>query len=357
MNGIPSHYPHIRLSSNHHPSNLSQFPPTSLPANLLQELLRQTDGILNKDFYPQHQSASSFDKSIHYIPSPHHSHSPGRNIILNFSNFLISFLSSIPLVINTPVTSPHSNINTSQCSPSSSSQICNNTTVIINNGMQPSPATNSASSSCSSSSSSHAAPKKRFLNAMKQETQDDRQQPVVENASDFLIDDPLSTSVLKIVPDIDSPVKTTRSGFLIGTPSSTGTNSSSSTSSHTHFNYENVVPAKKSDNSTPSSFQWPSQFRRQLSLNIAYQTSNPLPSTPYTPPPMLSPFRKGPGLYYRVFSQPAPSETIVPLPTTPPLSFTAASEESAGPKINIGRDYQAMIPKLQTKMEDDDTGW
>jgi hypothetical protein len=146
------------------------------------------------------------------------------------------------------------------------------------------------------------------------------------------------------------------SGFLIGTPSSTGasssssSSSSSSTSSHQHFNYENIPLPEKKRESTPSSFQWPSQFRRQLSLNVSHQTSNPIPSTPYTPPPMLSPFRKGPGLYYRVFSQPGPSNETSSIPTTP------ISEESTNPKINIGKEYQAIIPKLQTdiNIEDDD---
>jgi hypothetical protein len=204
--------------------------------------------------------------------------------------------------------------------------------------MQPSPKTHSTSSSCSSSSSSsHTAPKKRFLNAMKQETQDDKQQPILEEES----------SILKIIPDIDSPVKKAMSGFLIGTPSSTGASSSSSTSSNTHFNYEDAVPEQKRD-STPSSFQWPSQFRRQLSLNIGYQTSNPIPSTPYTPPPMLSPFRKGPGLYYRVFSHPGLSTETSSIPTTP------IGEESTNPKINVGKEYQASIPKFRTNINEDD---
>jgi hypothetical protein len=220
--------------------------------------------------------------------------------------------------------------------------MCNN-----NNGMQPSPATHSTSSSCSSSSSLHA-PKKRFLHTMKQETHDDKQQTTVE-------DEPSSPAVLKIIPDIDSPVKKSVSGFLIGTPSSTGASSSSSTSSNTHFHYDDI-PTRKKPEPTPSSFQWPSQFRRQLSLNIGYQTSNALPSTPYTPPPMLSPFRKGPGLYYRVFSHPGSSAEVSSIPTTPVLPFTPGGEESAGPKINVGKEYQAIIPKLRTNIDDYDAG-
>jgi hypothetical protein len=240
-------------------------------------------------------------------------------------------------MINTPVASPY----TSHSSPVSASQTSNNNP-IINNGMQQSPATHSASSSsCSSSSSSHTAPKKRILNAMKQETQDGKKAPIVREPPPR----PPSPAVLEIVPDIDSPAKKNMSAFLIGTPSSNGASSSSSTSSHTHFNYEEVPPQKQRD-STPSSFQWPSQFRRQLSLNITHQTINPVPSTPYTPPPMLSPFRKGPGLYYRVFSHPGPSTDASSIPTTP------ISDESTSPKINIGREYQAIIPKFQTDIND-----
>ena len=246
-------------------------------------------------------------------------------------------------MVNTPIQTSYSNPPTSHRSPVSSNH---NHSSIVHNGMQPSPATHSTSSSCSSSSSSNAAPKKRFLNAMKQETRDDKQQSIAEE----------EPAVLKIVPDNDTPVKKTASGFLIGTPSSTGTSSSSSTSSNTHFHYDDVVVPRKRQESTPSSFHWPSQFRRQLSLNISNQASIPLPSTPYTPPPMLSPFRKGPGLYYRVFSQPGPSVETSSIPTTPLLPFTPGGEESAGPKINIGREYQAMIPKLRTRMDEEDTG-
>jgi hypothetical protein len=328
MNGMPSPYtygrtlPHQNLSL---PSyQINSTPSNSLSTNLLQHLFRQRGDMLNQDFYLQHPPNSSFDELTRYTPSPNFGHSP----IPNSTS-----------MINTPVASPY----TSHTSPVSTSQTSNNHQ-IINNGMQPSPTTHStSSSSCSSSSSSHTAPKKRILNAMKQGTQDEKQAPPV------IEERPPSPAVLEIVPDIDSPVKKHLSGFLIGTPSSTGASSSSSTSSHTHFNYEEVPPPKKRD-STPSSFQWPSQFRRQLSLNIANPTLNPVPSTPYTPPPMLSPFRKGPGLYYRVFSHPGPSTDPSSIPTTP------INDESASPKINIGRDYQAIIPKLRTDQNDDDVG-
>ncbi|CAF1459604.1 unnamed protein product, partial [Rotaria sordida] len=85
-----------------------------------------------------------------------------------------------------------------------------------------------------------------------------------------------------------------------------------------------------------------------------YQTLDPLPSTPYTPPPMLSPFRKGPSLYYRVFSQLGTSTEPSLILTTLFQSYTPIGEESAGPKINIGKEYQAIIPKFRTKLQDDD---
>ena len=165
-------------------------------------------------------------------------------------------------------------------------------------------------------------------------------------------------------PPVDSPVVTSDkdtlaskpiSGFLIGTPSSTGTSSSSSTSSHQHFTYENIEPPKKVE-PTASPFLWPSQFRRQLSLNVSNHVYPPIPTTPYTPPPMLSPFRKGPGLYYRVFSHPGSAMESHAAPGTPLPSFSAIVDESSGPKINVADDYQASIPDLRknANYEDDE---
>jgi hypothetical protein len=243
--------------------------------------------------------------------------------------------------------------------------------------MQSSPVTNFKSSL--------AAPKKRILNALKQEAQDEQQQnnqliqdfsPIIDHDKQQLnldnsFEDPTSSFTLKIVPIVDSPIteppKKATSGFLIVTPSSsttTNSSTSSSSSSNTHFNYDHLSqtnPVKISDNpnnSNNSSFQWPSQisqFRRQQSLNIGSQTPNPPPSTPYTPPPMLSPFRKGPGLYYHVFSQTTPAAHQTATIPTPVLPFTPIPDEISGPKINIGENYQAFIPKLQMKFEDDDT--
>ncbi|CAF0739816.1 unnamed protein product, partial [Rotaria sordida] len=184
------------------------------------------------------------------------------------------------------------------------------------------------------------------------------------------------------VDTITTTIKRSTSGFLIISPtssSSTITNSSTSTSStNTHFNYENLsstILSKTSDNtnnnnnndnnnnnnnnnsSNNSSFQWPaqiSQFRRPQNLNAGSQTPNPPPTTPYTPPPMLSPFRKGSGLYYHVFSQTTPAAQQTSTVATPILPSTPIPDEISGPKINIGKDYQAIIPELQTKIDNDD---
>jgi hypothetical protein len=242
--------------------------------------------------------------------------------------------------------------------------------------MQPSPLTNSTPSL--------AAPKKRILNALKQEAQDEQQNnqliqdfsPIIEQDKapihqEDSFEEPTSTYTLKIVSDVDSPIvdvtKKAPSGFLINTPSSSSTanSSTSSSSSKTHFNYENLAqtnaskPSDSNANTNNSSFQWPlqiSQFRRQQSLNIGSQTPNPLPTTPYTPPPMLSPFRKGPGLYYHVFSQTTPAPQQTAAATTPVLPYTPIPDEISGPKINIGKEYQADVPKLQTKLDDSDAG-
>ena len=207
----------------------------------------------------------------------------------------------------------------------------------ITNAMQPSPSTHSTSSSCSSLSSSSQATggKRDFHEIVKQNisTVEDRSSPSAAH--------------------IPNSTKDHKSAFLIGTPSSTGMSSSASSSSasstHTHFNYDNIVPAKQRD-STPSTFQWPSQFRKQLSLDMSYpRMTNQPPSTPYTPPPMLSPFRKGPGLYYRVFSQPTPAAESNALPSaSSPHPSTPSLDGSSSARINIGSNYQASIPSLQT---------
>ena len=204
----------------------------------------------------------------------------------------------------------------------------------------------SQSSHCPSATPAYTGRKKEFLKSLKRQTSEEKPVEIVE--------EPPSPprAVLEIIPDLDSPVKKNMSGFLIGTPSSnSGNSSSSSTSSHQHFNYDEVPPPKPRE-STQSSFQWPSQFRRQLSLTIPFQVTNPVPSTPYTPPPMLSPYRKGPGLYYRAFSHLGLSHETGSIPTTP------IGDDSTSPKINIGRDYQAIIPRLRTDLNEyaDDSG-
>ncbi|CAF3334793.1 unnamed protein product [Rotaria socialis] len=337
-NGMSSHNPYLRPSQYQSPSTISPFQMAASPSvsinsiapALLQRFLIQNGERRNVDFSSQHQPFSSPEEQMRYTPSPRFVHIPVPNSIAS-------------LTINTPVTSPYSNQTTSHGSPASPAQKCNkhnDVTTILNNSIQPSSVVHSSLSSL------NVVPPKPIENPIKQQT------TVEDNARS-------STAVLEIVPDVDSPNKKNMSGFLISTPSSTGTglsssSSSSSTSSNTHFHYDDI-PQPKEQEPTPSSFHWPSHLRRQLSLNLAKQTLNPLPSTPYTPPPMLSPFRRGPGLYYRVFSHPGTCAESPSIPTTPLPPSTPLGEESTVPKINIGRDYQANIPKLRTNLDDDDT--
>ena len=303
------------------------------------------------------------------------------------SHHLLSFSvpNSISSVINTPVTSPYSGAHPSRCSPLS--DMGHNSSGPSSNmqSMQPSPPVFNPSSNI-------AAPKKRILNLLKQEAQDElqtqqddaaRQPPPIQDSSITAQEKPIShvedaaaSSTLPIHSDIDSLAvdrhKKLASGFLINTTpssSSTGTHSStssSSSSSRTHFTYENLPgtttnPVKASETPSNSSFQWPaqiSQFRRQLSQNLGYQTPCIVPATPYTPPPMLSPYRKGPGLYYQIFSQTTP-QIVTPAvqPTaTVATPFTPRVDDLSGPKINIGEDYQATIPQLALKAESTHAG-
>ncbi|XP_038072784.1 uncharacterized protein LOC119741156 isoform X2 [Patiria miniata] len=84
---------------------------------------------------------------------------------------------------------------------------------------------------------------------------------------------------------------------------------------------------------------------------------------PYTPPPMLSPIRSGPGLYFNVGPLPMPSMT----PKTPSMmsmhrrNSSAAPEEAvsdfvfstAEPHINVGPEFQATIPDLIVEGRDE----
>ena len=389
---------------------------------MFHQMFRRTNEMSHKDLYqgrPEHLHGhhssldepsryspvtSPYTSNFYHSPSPRMVHSPGRILSPIKSSRILPLLvpNSNPSVINTPVTSPYSAFNASRTSPPSSLDVCNNP-------FQHHSATPVVTKV--HSSPSIAAPKKRILSAMKLEAQDEQQQQqnrleeaskqalLVVDSSPALnniggdsyvdLDKPSPANVdnaqesgsssgptLKIIPDTDSPAsdasKKTASGFLINTPSSsTGTNSSTSTSSsssgHKHFHYENLpltIPVKLSEANSASSFLWPSQnsqFRRQLSLNPGSQTPIPLPSTPYTPPPMLSPFRKGPGLYYHVFSQNTPqlgtpSAQSAATATTPVPPFTPLPDDISGPKINIGSDYQVLIPKLKATRDDDETG-
>ena len=288
---------------------------------------------------------------------------------------------------NSSALSPLSNVGISRTSPTLSGDP-------ITTSYQQYPSIPSNSSTMQPSPSSIAAPKKRFLNALKQENQDESQQQqssmeetpkqydVAENCimeenksissqndenqenSTLSINSKISGSTES--PSIDSNKKL-MSAFLITTPSSSSaetnsskSTSSSSSSSHRHFNYENLpatIPTKPvMENNSISSFQWPSQvsqFRRQVSMNLGNKTPNPLPTTPYTPPPMLSPFRKATGLYYQAFSQATPVPTLMASGATP---STPLADDASGPKINIGQDYQAIIPKLNDSIDNDDKG-
>lgn len=318
-----------------HPSyfSVSSNSVNSAQQTLIQQLLRQRTEMMHPDGYHQRMP---IEESIRYTQQPNFT-----NAFSKIKVFISIFIRIFVLVqmTNTPVASPYA----SHASPVSNLPNGNNNLILSNNSMEQSPANCSIASSCSSSSSSNTAPKKRFLKAVKQESEEDKIVPLIDYEPPVIE----QTTTLTIVPDVDSPTKKSLSGFLIGTPSSTGASSSSSTSSQTHFNYDNI-PTEKKRESTPSSFQWPSQFRRQMSSNLSNQTIGPVPTTPYTPPPMLSPFRKGPGLYYRVFSQPGTASDTPSIPTTPIL------DESANPKINIGRDYQASIPKYRPERNSSD---
>lgn len=303
---------------------LSTIASGSLPEKFL-DLLRYSN-----DTCRQHPPPPQFEKPLRFTSSPMSHRSPNNHQPDQF------YTNGSPVpnstsVINTPATSPYNTLHIDH-SPSKLTVQISDT-----NGIQ--------SSSGPSSTLSYTDRKQRILASLKHQTPTEKPVPIVE--------EPPSPppAVLEIIPDLDSPVKKNMSGFLISTPSSNDTSSSSSASSQKHFNYDEVLPEKKRE-STQSSFQWPSQFRRQLSLNIPYPISNQVPSTPYTPPPMLSPFRKGPGLYYRVFSHPGQSNDNSSIPTTP------IGDESTNPKINIGRDYQAIIPRLQTDQTEyaDDSG-
>ena len=340
-------YPYFRsTSAQHHPANFPQISVPTHPApNIFHQILRHTNEIFNKEFYQQHPNLD--ESSLRYQPSTspyptHIYHSPSPRIVHSPAEKIPNPTSS---VINTPVTSPYSNLNLSHPSPSSI-DMCNSSSAI--NSMQSSPMTNS--------SSSLAAPKKRILNALKQEAQDEQQQQQ-QNLSSIhnfspIIEQNLDETALKTIPDHDcSPPsdstasKKSSTACLTATPSSSSTVnsslSSSSSSANTHFNYENL--ATETDSSKQASFQWPSQFRRPPNLRLN-ENSTTLPTTPYTPPPMLSPFRKGHGLYYQVFSQTTPGPTSTPIP-----------DEISGPKINIGKTYQVEIPQCQSHIDTDQT--
>ena len=246
-------------------------------------------------------------------------------------------------IVQIPITLPELDENSNQNPSLSSSEMCNKENNIENSRIPLPSAEHFIPQSCPPSDVEIS---ESTNNTMTYEQIQPNAQQTIEKAESL---SSLSPNVLKIVLDNDSPIGKRASNFLINTPSSASTFSSSSISSNTRFNYDNPVLSTKPEQNSHS-FQWPSQFRRQLSVNSGKPTLNSTLEVPYTPPPMLSPFRKGSGLYFRVFSQTGTSTEQLPTPTTP------LGEESASPKINKGPKYQADIPQLRTEMDNDDPG-
>ncbi|KAJ0061145.1 hypothetical protein NL108_008826, partial [Boleophthalmus pectinirostris] len=122
----------------------------------------------------------------------------------------------------------------------------------------------------------------------------------------------------------------------------------------------------------PSSFIAPSVYSSitpyQSNLRSPVRPLDPpLVLPPYTPPPILSPLRGGSGLYFSTFlsnmaagTQVLPPQAMPKTATvsllrlgdsegTPPLTIvTDATPVSLEPRINIGQQYQAEIPDLQS---------
>ncbi|KAJ8046041.1 Transcriptional-regulating factor 1 [Holothuria leucospilota] len=111
----------------------------------------------------------------------------------------------------------------------------------------------------------------------------------------------------------------------------------------------------------PSAFQSQMRSPREIGPGFMYRTNSTTPP-PYTPPPMLSPIRSGSGLYFSANSSGSNRVTTPavpgPTPTTPSMlqfhrrtSTSGPAEEtdlvfSSEPHINVGADFQAVIPEL-----------
>lgn len=112
----------------------------------------------------------------------------------------------------------------------------------------------------------------------------------------------------------------------------------------------------------PSAFQSQMRSPREIGPGFMYRTNSTTPP-PYTPPPMLSPIRSGSGLYFSANSSGSNRVTTPavpgPTPTTPSMlqfhrrtSTSGPAEEtdlvfSSEPHINVGADFQAVIPELE----------
>lgn len=158
------------------------------------------------------------------------------------------------------------------------------------------------------------------------------------------VDDASPDVIDKTEPNENQP-----SQFMIKESSSSATSSASSSSNNQHFTYDNV-PEHKILHRTTSSTHWLSQFRREYSNS---QSNNNISlnshlSVPYTPPPMLSPYRRGAGLYYRTFSQSNGNENLNDCNSFQAVTDSqAVTEDPSSPKINVGDEYQADIPKFR----------
>lgn len=128
-----------------------------------------------------------------------------------------------------------------------------------------------------------------------------------------------------------------------------------------------IPPPRPSSFIPPSLYSSITPYQSHLRSPVN-PVEHPVMLPPYTPPPILSPVRAGSGLYFSTFlsnmatagTQVPPSVTTKPvtvsllrLPSseiTPPLTVvTDATPVSLEPRINIGQQYQAEIPDLQSR--------
>ncbi|KAJ0026508.1 hypothetical protein NQD34_017508 [Periophthalmus magnuspinnatus] len=126
-----------------------------------------------------------------------------------------------------------------------------------------------------------------------------------------------------------------------------------------------IPPPRPSSFITPSVYSSITPYQSNLRSPVR-PLDPPLVLPPYTPPPILSPLRGGSGLYFSTFlSNMAAGTQALPPQATPksatvsllrltsseesPLTIvTDATPVSLEPRINIGQQYQAEIPDLQS---------